>query len=179
MLGDHVTVSEVSRYAGYLGNKSPVGSTKYALALVRHFLSHYREKTQGATAIFGHRKFNLLITTEKGATLFMGVMVIVAYRPRPGKQALLLALTNEHLSVLREQHLATERPSYAMQASDGTVIEVFEWKSKEAITAAHTNPAVLKMWERYAEACEYVPLANVKECSDMFAEFVPIELTAR
>jgi len=109
----------------------------------------------------------------------MGVMVIVAYRQRPGKQALLLALTNEHLSVLREQHLATERQSYAMQASDGTVIEVFEWKSKEAITAAHTNPAVLNMWERYAEACEYVPLANVKECSDMFAEFVPIELTAR
>lgn len=108
----------------------------------------------------------------------MGVMVIVAYRPRPGKQALLLDLTKEHLSVLCEQHLATERPSYAMQANDGTVIEVFEWKSKEAITAAHTNPVVLKMWERYAEACEYVPLASVKECSDMFAEFVPIKLTA-
>src|SRR6266436_576101 len=52
VLGDHVTVSEVSRYAGYLGNQSPGGSTEYALALVRHFLSHYREKTQGATAIF-------------------------------------------------------------------------------------------------------------------------------
>ncbi len=108
----------------------------------------------------------------------MGVMVIAAYRPRPGKRALLLALTKEHLGVLRGQHLATERPSYAMQASDGTVIEVFEWKSKEAIAAAHTNPAVLKMWEKYAEACEYVPLASVKECSNMFAEFVPIELMA-
>jgi hypothetical protein len=108
----------------------------------------------------------------------MGVMVIVAYRPRPGKHALLLALTKEHLSVLRGQHLATERPSYAMQANDGTMIEVFEWNSKEAIASAHTNPVVLKMWERYAEACEYVPLTNVKECSDMFAEFVPIELMA-
>jgi len=106
----------------------------------------------------------------------MGVMVIVAYRPRPGKQALLLDLTKEHLSVLRSQHLATERPSYAMQGNDGTVIEVFEWESKEAIKAAHTNPMVLKMWERYAEACEYVPLANVKECGDMFAEFAPLEL---
>lgn len=106
----------------------------------------------------------------------MGVMVIVAYRPRPGKQELLLELTNQHLHVLRGQQLATERPSYAMQAGDGTVIEVFEWKSKDAITAAHTNPVVLKMWEKYAEACEYVPLASVKECSDMFAEFLPIEL---
>ena len=78
VLGDHVTVSKVGRYAGYLGNKSPAGSTKYALALVRHLLSHYREKTQGTTAIFRHRKFSLSITTEKGATLFMGGMVIEA-----------------------------------------------------------------------------------------------------
>src|SRR5258706_15999790 len=56
VLGDHVAVSEVSRYACYLGNKSPLGSTKYALALVRHFLSHYRDKNQGATAIFRYRK---------------------------------------------------------------------------------------------------------------------------
>jgi hypothetical protein len=107
----------------------------------------------------------------------MGVMVIVAYRPKPGKQPLLLELTKEHLRILRGQDLATERPSYAMQASDGTVIEVFEWKSKEAIAAAHANPMVQKMWERYAEACEYVPLASVKECSELFAGFAPIDLT--
>ena len=47
----------------------------------------------------------------------------------------------------------------------------------EAIAAAHTNPVALKMWERYAEACECVPLASVKECNDMFAGFAPIELT--
>ena len=118
------------------------------------------------------------IATAKGATHIMGVMVIVAYRPKPGKGPLLLELTKQHLGILRGQHLATERSSYAMEASDGTVIEVFEWKSKEAIAAAHTNPVVLKMWERYAEACEYVPLASVKECSDRFAEFAPIELTS-
>jgi hypothetical protein len=37
------------------------------------------------------------------------------------------------------------------QASDGTVIEVFEWKSQEAIAAAHTNPVVQKMWEKSEE----------------------------
>jgi hypothetical protein len=107
----------------------------------------------------------------------MGVIVIVAYRPKPGKQSLLLELTKEHLDILRGQNLATERSSYAMQASDGTVIEVFEWKSQEAIVAAHTNPVMQKMWERYAEACEYVPLASVKECSERFAGFAPIDLT--
>jgi hypothetical protein len=107
----------------------------------------------------------------------MCVMVIVAYRPRPGKEALLLELTKEHVSVLHGQGLATDRPAYAMRSADGTILEVFEWKSKAAIEAAHTNPVVLKMWEKYAEACEYTPLNAVKECSDLFAGFEPIDLT--
>lgn len=63
-----------------------------------------------------------------------------------------------------------------MRAADGTIIEVFEWVSQEAINAAHTNPEVLRMWEKYAEACEYTPLIDVKECSDLFAQFEPIDL---
>jgi quinol monooxygenase YgiN len=106
----------------------------------------------------------------------MSVMVIVAYRPRPGKEALLLELTKDHAVILRGEGLVTDRPAYAMRATDGTIIEVFEWKSQAAIDAAHTNPTVLKMWERYTEACEYVPLVTVKECSDIFAGFVPIDL---
>lgn len=103
------------------------------------------------------------------------VMAIVAYRPRPGKEALLMELTRQHLPVLRAQGLATERKAYAMRAADGTIVEVFEWKSKAAIDAAHTNPAVAKMWERYSEACEYVPLKDLKESGDLFAGFEPIE----
>ena len=106
----------------------------------------------------------------------MGRMAVVAYRPRAGKEALLLQLTKEHLPVLREQGLATDRPPMAMRAADGTIIEVFEWKSAEAIAAAHANPVVSKLWERYWEACECVPLASVRECGDMFAGFEPIEL---
>jgi hypothetical protein len=106
-----------------------------------------------------------------------GVMAIVAYRPRSGKAARLLELTKEHVPMLRRERLATDRPAYAMLAADGTIIEVFEWKSQAAIDSAHTNPAVGKMWGEYAEVCEFVPLAKVKECSDMFAGFQPIALS--
>ena len=106
----------------------------------------------------------------------MGRMVIVAYRPRPGKDAQLLELTREHVPILRSQGLATERAPYAMRSVDGTIIEVFEWVSQQAIRDAHTNPVVLEMWKRYEDACEYVSLTTVKECSDMFAEFDPVEL---
>jgi hypothetical protein len=102
------------------------------------------------------------------------VMVIVAYRPRPGKEALLLELTRQHLPLLRAQGLATNRPSYAMRAADGTIVEVFEWKSQAAIDAAHANSAVAKMWERYTEACDYIPLKNLKEAGDLFAGFEPL-----
>ena len=103
------------------------------------------------------------------------VMVIVAYRPLPGKEAVLLDLTRKHLPVLRAQGLATERPSFAMRAADGTILEVFEWKSKAAMEGAHRNPAVIEMWKRYAEACEYVPLRSLKEAGDLFAGFEPVE----
>ena len=102
------------------------------------------------------------------------VMVIVAYRPRPGKEALLLELTRQHLPLLRAQGLATARPSYAMRSADGTIVEVFEWTSQAAIDAAHGNPEVAKMWGRYAEACEYVPLKSLKEAADLFAGFEPL-----
>jgi quinol monooxygenase YgiN len=104
----------------------------------------------------------------------MGRIVIAAYRPRPGKQAELRALMNDHLPQLRAEGLATDRASILMEAADGTVIEVFEWVSKEAIEAAHENPVVLAMWAEYAEVCDFVPAAEVQEINSLFSEFSPL-----
>ena len=61
-----------------------------------------------------------------------------------------------------------------MRAKDDTVIEVFEWVSVEAIESAHENPAVLEMWQKYAEVCDYIPISKVSEAAQMFSEFTPI-----
>jgi len=106
----------------------------------------------------------------------LGVVVVVAYKPRPGQEEQLLQLTREHVPLLRREGLATDRPVCAMRAADGTIVEVFEWKSQEAIAAAHQNAAVQALWSRYQEACEYVPLATLPECQQMFAGFVPVAL---
>ena len=105
----------------------------------------------------------------------MGDVVIVAYRPKPGCENDLLALTRSHLPELRRLGLATERPSLAMRSKEGVVVEVFEWK-EGAIEAAHANPAVMAMWARYAAVCDYVPLRDLPEAGDMFAQFEPIDL---
>src|ERR1700704_2016432 len=106
----------------------------------------------------------------------MGRFVIVAYRPLPGKEQRLLELTREHLPILREQGLATDRPSYVMKSVDGTIIEVFEWKSAEAIAAAHQNPVWQAMCARYSDVCEYISLDNLSESKNMFAEFDAVDL---
>ena len=106
----------------------------------------------------------------------MGRFVIVAYRPRPGKEQRLLELTREHLPILRSQGLATDRPSYVMRSTDGTIIEVFEWKSAEAIAAAHQNPVWQAMGGQYSEACDYISLESLSESKNIFAEFEPVNL---
>lgn len=101
----------------------------------------------------------------------MGRFVIVAYAPKPGKEQQLLAAVDKHLKVLREQDLVSEREPYVMRAANGTVVEVFEWRSAEAINAAHSNPAVQALWAEFGATCEYVPLTSLAETQQMFAEF--------
>lgn len=105
----------------------------------------------------------------------MGRMVIVAYRPRPGQEDTLLRLTREHVPILRGLGMATGRPAQAMRATDGTIVELFEW-TDDGIARAHEHPEVQAMWARYAAACDYVPLRDLPEAARMFAEFAPIDL---
>jgi protein tyrosine phosphatase (PTP) superfamily phosphohydrolase (DUF442 family) len=101
--------------------------------------------------------------------------VIVGYRPKPGKHAALDALMCTHFARLYEQGLVTRRRPIVMRARDGTVLEVFEWKSQLAIDEAHSNAAVLAMWGEYAEVCDYVPVGSVAEAAELFSGFESFE----
>jgi len=103
-----------------------------------------------------------------------GVIVIVAYRPKPGKEKELLALVRSRVPTLRKEGLVTNREPTIMRARDDTIIEVSEWKSHEAIDAAHKNPNVLAMWNKFFAICDCVPLKNLAEAEEMFAGFEPI-----
>ena len=103
-----------------------------------------------------------------------GVIVIVAYRPKPGKEEELLELVRKRVPTLRKQGLVTDRVPAIMRSRDGTIVEVSEWKSREAIDAAHKNPNVLAMWEEFGAVCDCVPLNTLPEAADMFAGFEPV-----
>src|SRR5947208_5950427 len=100
-----------------------------------------------------------------------GVVVIVAYRPKPGKENELVDLLRSRVPTLRKEGLVTDRAPTMMCSCDGTIIEVSEWKSQEAIDAAHKNPNVLAMWNKFFAICDCVPLKTVAEAEEMFAGF--------
>lgn len=102
-----------------------------------------------------------------------GRLVIVAYKPRLGQAAALADVVRRHGPVLRAEGLVTARPFTTAEAADGTLIEVFEWASAEAIDAAHRNPRVQALWTEFGAACEYLPIGRVAESAQLFSEFAP------
>jgi len=103
-------------------------------------------------------------------------IVIVGYQPLKGKETALKALIKSHWKDLYELDLVTERKPIVMESESGTIIEVFEWKSKKAMEEAHSNPEVLKIWTEYAKVCEYVPIGKLKEAESLFSEFSPVDI---
>jgi hypothetical protein len=101
----------------------------------------------------------------------MGRFVIVGYRPKPGMADTLLAIVGRHWNVLRREALVSPRPAQLMRATDGTIVEVFEWLCAQSIERAHNNAAVQALWSEFAAVCEPVPLAQLPEAGQLFAEF--------
>lgn len=104
----------------------------------------------------------------------MGRIVIACFRPKPGKNEELRAIVRGHMAILRAEGLVTEREAILMEAQDGSVLEVFEWISSDAIDRAHKNPRVLAMWETFAEVCDYIPVGELGEAGQLFSEFTPL-----
>src|SRR5438128_10432725 len=85
-----------------------------------------------------------------------GVVVIVAYRPKPGKEKELPELVRNRVPTLRKENLVTDRVPTIMRARDGTIIEVSEWKSRAEIDAGHKNPNVLAVCNKVVSASHCV-----------------------
>ena len=104
----------------------------------------------------------------------MGSISVACYKPRPGREEELLELVRNHLPPLRAQGLVTERTPIVMRTTEGTIVEIFEWVSQEAIAGAHKNPVVLDLWKRFEAVCWYETPSNLAEFRNMFAHFEAI-----
>jgi hypothetical protein len=101
-------------------------------------------------------------------------IVIAVYRPHEGRAADLDALVARHVPALREQGLVTDRPAISMRASDGTVVEVFEWTSREAAARAHEDEVVGPLWASMGAVADFLTPADLPEATHRFPHFAPL-----
>ena len=104
----------------------------------------------------------------------MGILIIAAYRPKKGREEDFDKTLNKHIPTLRAHDLLTDRPEIRMRTEDGVLLELFEWRSAEAIREAHINHKVQRLWQSLDQVCDYVPLADLPEAADRFAHFTPL-----
>ena len=108
---------------------------------------------------------------EKKVNTEGSVLAIATYKPKQGKEKELLELVEKHLPILHELELATKRGNFIAQSQDGTIIEVFEWTSVNAINAAHQHPAVSVIWEKMTLVADFTPMSVLAEGQKPFPGF--------
>lgn len=99
------------------------------------------------------------------------LIVIVAYKPKKGKSEELKNLVEKHYRILKKEGLVTDRKPIIAKASDESYIEIFGWKSSDSIAQAHENRAIQRLWEEFANVCEYIPISKISESENLFSEF--------
>ena len=106
----------------------------------------------------------------------MGHEIVQAvYRAKAGKQEALEALVAQHEPALREAGLVTDRPFARMRSAvDGTIVEVFEWSSRQAACDAHAHETIGPLWEAMAAVADFLTLADLAEATKPFPHFQPL-----
>ena len=96
---------------------------------------------------------------------------IATYRPHEGQEAAFQALVDKHVPLLRAEGLITDAPALLLKSENGTLLEIFEWKSVEAKDAAHKNEAVMGLWTAMTDIADFPPLSMLPEAAHPFAGF--------
>lgn len=99
------------------------------------------------------------------------LFAVALYRPHPGREQELRAIVRQHVPALRREELITDFPPFVLQGRDGTLIEMFEWKSVEAKDQAHRSAVVRPLWEKMMEVAEMTSLSTLQEAEQIFPAF--------
>jgi hypothetical protein len=103
----------------------------------------------------------------------MGLMGIVAYRPKEGSERKFLSLIRKHAPLLRSLGGISEA-SFLMKSADGAIIEVFEWKSMAAKRKAMKAKELWELWEEIELHGSKVKLSSVPEAKEVISNFKSI-----
>ncbi len=106
--------------------------------------------------------------------------VIAIYRPKKGKAAALLALVRSHHARLVALGYAAPGDALVLRSpKDGTLLEIFAWRSDAHVARAHKDPAIMRLWGAFAKVCDYGTPAGLAEAESMFPHFEMVAGTKR
>ena len=101
-------------------------------------------------------------------------IVFAIYKPHNNKENELKELISKHVPILKSNNLITDRQPILVQSNNGIYIEIFEWKSNNAVEEAHENIEVQKLWDAMEKVCDFTTLDSVEEVKEFFPHFKPI-----
>lgn len=103
-------------------------------------------------------------------------IVTAVYKAKSGQEPALRELLKRHVVALRGSGLVTERPRVLLRGKDGIYVEIFEWKDGAASAhAAHGHPDVGGVWAAMESACDFTCLAELRESTQTFPHFTPVD----
>ena len=101
-------------------------------------------------------------------------IVFALYKPHQNKENELKMLILKHVPILKSNKLI-ERNPVLVQSKNGIYIEIFEWKSNDAVEEAHENHEVQKLWDKMEKVCDFTNLESIEEVREYFPQFKPIK----
>ena len=90
-------------------------------------------------------------------------IVFAVYKPHQNKENKLKKLIFKHIPILKSNKFITDREPILVQSKNGIYIEIFEWKSNEAVEEAHKNPEIQKLWDEMEKVCDFTNLKSIKQ----------------
>jgi hypothetical protein len=103
------------------------------------------------------------------------ILAFAMYKPNEGKEDELNEILKSHLPVLKEYGLISDQAPYTVRSSDGTIIEIFEWKDEESKAIAHQHPAMRSLWGRMMGICTFPAMSDLPEGKKSFPGFSVLE----
>lgn len=98
------------------------------------------------------------------------------YQPYEGKEEDLKNLIAKHYPTLARLELITDRPCIVAKASNGTYIEIAEWRDGDSAEKAHKHPEVSKLWDDMGAVSEFKHLGSLSESEKLFPHFEHVDL---
>jgi len=106
----------------------------------------------------------------------MSILAIATYKPKTGRENDFLKLLTNHIPTLHSEKLISSKDNYVMHSKNGTIIEIFEWLSREAVDKAYETQCYGSFWQQIGERADVVSLNSLEETGQPFAGFKIINI---